>query len=277
MPQDPSSMASFDPVLAEWKSFATNTHHGLVEKCLKMAQLLEYPDLDVSKYVSDLRALRESFRLDLDANSDPTSRIKALGSYVFRTCGFRGNMEDHYDPRNNFLNEVMDRRSGIAITISIVYAEIARGAGLEMRLISFPGRVLVGYNDIIIDPLVGGQILVHSDLQVILEEIGAHNLEVPSQMVAEATPERILVRMARNLKHSYIHSYAHQKALQCTQFALALENDSAEDLRDAGLLRARLQDRDGALNDLNRYLELNPNGDDIDHVLEIIHQMRSSQ
>lgn len=270
-------MMDFDPFLAEWKSIATNSRYSLVERSLKMAQLLEYPDLDVSKSIADLAKLRESFKINLDSDLDVTSKIKALGSFIFGKCGFNGNFEDHYDPRNNFLNDVIESRSGIAITISIVYVEVGLGAGLDMHLISFPGRVLVRCNEMVIDPLVGGQILKRDDLRVLLEASGLHSSDLVPEMLAIASPERLLVRMARNLKHSYMHSYAHQKALWCAQIALTLAKDSPEDVRDAGLLRARLQDRNGALKDLNRYLELNPNGDDVDHIIEMIRQIRSNQ
>lgn len=270
-------MAGFDPFIAEWRSVAANPRYSLTERSLKMAQLLEYPDLDVSKYIAEIAQLRESFRLGLDSGLDEASKIKALGSYVFGRCGFSGNFEDHYDPRNNFLNDVIDRRSGIAITIAIVYAEIARGAGLAMNLVSFPGRVLARCGGEIIDPLTGGRILGRADLASLLKASGLHSSELAPEMLAVASAERLLVRMARNLKHSYMHSYAHEKALRCALIALTLARDSPEDVRDAGLLRARLQDRDGALEDLNRYLEINPNGDDVDHVIEIIRQIRSSR
>ncbi len=270
-------MPGFDPFLAEWGSVATDPRYGLVEKSLKMAQLLEYPDLEVARYVAELAGLGESFRLGLDAGLDAAAKIKALGSYVFGKCGFAGNFEDHYDPRNNFLNDVIDTRTGIAITISMVYAEIGCGAGLELRLVSFPGRVLTRCGDLVIDPLVGGKVLGQDDLGALLEVSGLHRSELAPEMLQAASAERILVRMARNLKHSYMHSYAHQKALMCARMALALARDSPEDIRDAGLLRARLQDRDGALEDLNRYLEINPNGEDVDHIIEMIRQIRSNQ
>ncbi len=270
-------MPAFDPFLAEWSSFATDARYSLIERGLKMAQLLEYPELDISAYVAKLAAMRESFRLDMGYATDTPSVIGALNSHVFGTCAFRGDFEDHYDPRNNFLNEVIDRRVGIAITVSMVYAEIARGARLEMRLISFPGRVLVGHGTTVIDAVAGGRILGQDDLRALLKATVGPNAEPAEDILVGATPERMLVRLTRNLKHSYMHSYAHDKALRCARMALVLAPDSAEDMRDAGLLEARLQDRQGAIEHLGRYLEMNPNGDDVDHVLEIIRQMRSSR
>ena len=270
-------MVNFDPFLAEWKLFANDEHYGIVEKSLKMAQLVEYPDLDITKYVKNIAQLRESFRLDLGTNLDVPTKIAELGIYFFGVCGFRGDFDDHYNPRNNFLNDVIDRRSGIAITISIIYAEIGKGAGLEMRLIGFPGRALVGCGDNIIDPLVGARILQKEDLCNILELNGITSTDLHPELLAQASTEKLLICMARNLKHSYMHSFAYDKALLCTQIALALSDSSVMDLRDAGLLKARLQDRNGALEDLNQYLEMNPNGEDVDHVIEIMHQIRSNQ
>ena len=269
-------MPDFDPFLAEWAAFAASARHSLVERGLKMAQLLEYPDLDIAAYAARIAAMRESFRLDVDRARGPTGAIGALNAHVFGTCGFRGNFEDHYDPRNNFLNEVIDRRTGIAITVSIIYAEVARGAGIDVGLVSFPGRVLARHGDVVIDAVAGGRILSEGDVAALLEAAVGPGAELTQALLAPATPERLLVRMARNLKHSYMHSYAHDRALRCARMALALAPDSAEDVRDAGLLEARLQNRKGAIEHLGRYLEINPNGDDVDHVLEIIRQMRSS-
>lgn len=269
-------MTKFDPVLAEWASVAGDQSSTLVQKSLKMAQLLEYPDLDVSEYVKKLDNLCEGFGMCTDSSASSKEKLKALGSYMFGTCEFRPNYEDHYDPRNSFLNCVIDNRSGIAITISIIYAEIGRGAGLDLGLVSFPGRVLVRYGSLIIDPLAGGKALERDDMQDLLEATGLQRSELDPAMLVLASPERLLVRMARNLKHSYMHSYAHQKALQCAQIALSMARDSPEDVRDAGLMRARLQDRHGALEDLNRYLEINPNGEDVDHIIDMIHQIRSN-
>jgi len=269
-------MAAFDPFLAEWAAFASDPRRSLAERGLKMAQLLEYPDLDIAAYVERIAAMRESFRLDMGRARGPEAAIGALNAHVFGTCGFRGDFEDHYDPRNNFLNEVIDRRAGIAITVSIIYAEVARGAGLEVDLVSFPGRVLARHGSTVIDAVAGGKVLSGGDVAALLEAAVGPGAEVTGRLLAPASPEGLLVRMARNLKHSYMHSYAHDRALRCARMALALAPDSAEDVRDAGLLEARLQNREGAIEDLGRYLEINPNGDDVDHVLEIIRQMRSS-
>ena len=160
--------------------------------------------------------------------------------------------------------------------MSIIYAEIAKFVGLELKVVGFPGHVLVKYNEeMILDPFNDGIPVNVDDLQEILDINFDGELEFQPEFLDEIGQEQILTRMARNLKNSYIQSYAYEKALKCTDMALAISPDSPEDIRDKGILEERLLHSEVALEYLNKYLEMNPNAEDVDFILELIRSIKT--
>lgn len=265
----------FDPIIAEWKAYATNENLTLVEKCLKLAQILEYPDLDISKYIEKLNELGISLRNSIDKIDNPTYKISMLNEFMFDHERFTGDQDDYYNPKNNFLNDVIDKKSGIPITISIVYAEIAKYIELDLRIVGFPSHILVKYGEeMILDPFYGGRLLTMEDLEDILFNSYGEDVKFQPEFLNEISPEKILIRMTRNLKNSYIQSYAYERAMLCINMTLALEPISSEEIRDKGILEERLLNHDQALTCLNQYLEINPNAEDADFVLELIKSIR---
>lgn len=265
----------FDPFVAEWKSFVRNPNHNLVEKCLKLAQILEYPDLSISEYIKKLNDIGKLLKLSINKNDNPTYLISMLNEHIFHHQGFIGDIDDYYNPKNNFLNAVLDKKSGIPITLSIIYAEVAKHIGLDLHIAGFPSHVVVKYGEeMVLDPFDGGKLLSIDDLREILYESYGDGVEFLPEYLDDIGPEQILVRMARNLKNSYVQSYAYDKAMRCIDMALAFEPDSPEDIRDKGILEERLLHSDKALEFLNKYLEMNPNAEDVDFILELIKSIR---
>lgn len=266
----------FDPAVAEWISFVGNPNFNLVEKCLKFAQILEYPELDVDKYISKINHMGRSLKESTAHAKNRTYLISMLNEHVFENLGFDGDREDYYNPKNNFLNEVIDKRTGLPITISILYAEIAKFVGLELKIVGFPGHILVKYDEeTILDPFDGGALLDADDLQDILDESFAGQITLDPNFLDEISEDKILTRLARNVKNSYAQSYVYEKALRCVNMVLAIEPDSAEDIRDKGILEERMLNPDVALVHLNKYLEINPNAEDVDFILELIHSIKT--
>jgi len=140
----------------------------------------EYPDLDIAQYLSHLDAMAADVRSRPGGVEDPLRLFTGLGDYLFREQGFRGNTEDYYDPRNSFLNEVLDRRTGIPITLSAVYMEVGRRLGLRLHGVGMPGHFLVKYvgpnEEIIVDPFHGGAIVSPADCQRILDPHAANEV-----------------------------------------------------------------------------------------------------
>ncbi len=265
----------FDPFVAEWASYVNNPNLGPVEKYLKMAQLLEYPDLDIGAYIEKINVLGRhcwSVCPDEGKNEDKVGRFN--GEF-FGSLGYGPDETDYYDPRNNFLNEVIDRKIGIPITLSILYTEVATRTGLDIRVVDFPGHILAKIDEtLILDPYNGGMIVGHDELQAILDGVFDGEVLFKPEYLDEAKPERMMIRMARNLKNSYMHSYDYARAGRCADMVLAFDPESPDDVRDKGIIEGRLLHYETALGHLNRYLEINPGGDDVDHVLEMIKNIR---
>jgi len=269
------SAEKFDPFIAEWISFSKNLNYNLVEKCLKMAQILEYPALNISKYVEKINEMGNSLKIKIGQVKNSTYHISMLNEYLFDELGFDGAEEDYYDPGNSFLNVVLDKKTGIPITLSIIYAEVAKSIGLNLQIIGFPGHVIVKYKEeIILDPFYSGRLLTIEDLEEILtRNFGEVDVLVP-EYLNEATTDQLLTRLLRNLKNAYTQSYAYNNAMKCTDMILGMQPESPEEIRDKGILEERLLRYDKAIPLLNKYLELQPEADDVDFILELIKSVR---
>jgi len=266
----------FDPFVAEWFSFVKNPNFNLVEKCLKFSQLLEYPDLDVEKYIKKINRIGVSLKESINDVKNPAYLISMLNKHLFENLGFSGNDTDYFNPKHNFLNEVVDKKTGLPITLSILYAEVAKFVGLDLKVVGFFSHVLVKYNEeVILDPFYDGMLLDIDDLQDMLDLKFDGELEFRPEFLDEISTEQILVRMARNLKNSYAQSFDYDKALRCVDMVLTIEPESPSDIRDKGILEGQMLNSDAALRYLNKYLEINPNAEDVDFILELVRSIKA--
>ena len=269
------SAEKFDPFVSEWVSFSKNSKYNLIEKSLKLAQILEYPDLNISKYIEKINEIGNSLKLKIKYVKNSTYLISMLNEHVFEKYGFQGDDEDYYDPRNNFLNAVIDKKTGIPITLSIIYSEVAKYIGLDLKIVGFPGHVVVKYEEeMIIDPFYSGRLLTINDLEEILYRNFGDGVEFIPEYLNTATTDQILTRLLRNLKNAYTQSYAYGKAMRCTDMILGIRPESPEEIRDKGILEERLLHYNEALPLLNKYLELEPEAEDADFILELIKSVR---
>ena len=269
------SAEKFNPFVSEWISFSKNPNYNLIEKCLKLAQILDYPELNISKYIEKINEIGNSLKIKIGEVKNPTYLISVLNEYLFDELGFYGSEEDYYDPVNSFLNVVLDKKTGIPITLSILYSEVAKHIGLDLRIVGFPGHVIVKYKkEMILDPFYRGRLLTIEDLEKILNRNFGENVEFIPEYLNEATTEQLLTRLLRNLKNAYTQSYAYDNAMKCTDMILGMQPESSEEIRDKGILEERLLRYDKALPLLNKYLELEPEADDADFILELIKSVR---
>jgi len=247
----------------------------LIEKCLKLGQIIEYPELNISKYIEKINEMGNSLKIKIGEVKNPTYLISMLNEYLFDELGFHGAEEDYYDPVNSFLNVVLDKKTGIPITLSILYSEVAKHIGLDLRIVGFPGHVIVKYKkEMILDPFYRGRLLTVEDLEKILNRNFGEDVEFVPEYLNEATTEQLLTRLLRNLKNAYTQSYAYDNAMKCTDMILGMQPESPEEIRDKGILEERLLRYDKALPFLNKYLELEPEADDADFILELIKSVR---
>ena len=217
------SAEKFDPFVSEWISFSKNPNYNLIEKCLKMAQILEYPELDISKYIEKINDISNSLKAKIGEVKNSTYLISMLNEHLFDELGFYGAEDDYYDPGNSFLNIVLDKKAGIPITLSIVYSEVAKNIGLDLQIVGFPGHVIEKYEDeVILDPFYRGRLLTIEDLEGILSRNFGEDVEFTPEYLNNATSEQLLTRLLRNLKNAYTQSYAYDNAMTVSYTHLTL-------------------------------------------------------
>ena len=219
----------------------------------------EYPSLDVEEYLDRIDELAERAR-ERVGRYPPTERIARFNHLLFRELGFVGNRENYDDPRNSFLNEVLDRKVGIPITLAVVYTEIGSRMGLPVVGVGFPGHFLVrwmGERGALIDPFFGGVITREQCAEKLRSNYGP-DAQMDDRLLAPATPRETLARMLRNLKLNYLGSGDLPRALSAVDRILVVTPDDAGELRDRGILYYRLECFAAALEDFERYLALAP-------------------
>lgn len=226
---------------------------------------VEYPALDPQPYLDQVEAmgLNASARLGSVAHVS-SEAITVLNEYLFEEEGFSGNREHYDDPRNSFLNEVLDRRTGIPISLAVIYLEVARRAGLDITGVNFPGHFLlrtggpaIGEN-LIIDPFHGGALLSEVDCRQLLRNHVGEEAAFDSSLLTPATRHDIVVRMLVNLKRLYVRMRSFPQARFISTLLLAADPSAISELRDRGLLAYHLEDFASALRDLEEYLRLSP-------------------
>jgi regulator of sirC expression with transglutaminase-like and TPR domain len=221
----------------------------------------EYPGLDVDAYLARFERLARAAGARLAGAESTPERVDRLNRFLFEEEGFAGNREQYEDPRNSFLNDVLDRKTGIPITLSLVYMEVGRRIGLDVRGIGFPGHFLVksvGAPEIVIDAF-HGRVLSLDDCQALLIGIlGRHVALEPGVHLRAATPREILVRLLSNLKRIYLRREDLGRALACCDRILLLAPDAPLEVRDRGMIYEQLDCFSAALLDLQRYLDLAP-------------------
>ena len=231
---------------------------------------IEYPSLDPRPYVAMLdRMGREAAkRIGSVAASPQEESVRAFNEYLYDEQGFAGNRDRYDDPRNSFLNEVLDRRTGIPISLAVIYLEVSRRAGLRVDGVNFPGHFLLrareaigsdsGSEVVIIDPFHGGAQLSEYDCRQLLRQHVGDEAAFDTTLLAPATRHDIVVRMLVNLKRLYVRMRSFPQARFISSLLLTVDPSAISELRDRGLLAYHLQDFAAALRDLEEYLRLVP-------------------
>lgn len=253
----------------------------LAEAALLIAQSAR-PELKVAEYLIRIDVLGEEARERAFGAVSDGDRILALNRYLFEEQGFAPNVENYYDVRNSFLDQVLDRRVGIPITLSILYMEVGRRIGLPLQGVSFPGHFLVKCKlpegTIVLDPYAGGASLSLQDLQQRLRQ--ASGGEVSRAIVAgklgAASNKEILARVLRNLQAIYTQQGEADRALAMMEWIIALAPSDPAVVRDRGLLYAKLECFRAAVSDLEHYLERVPDAHDRDDIRARVVELRQA-
>ncbi|MEE9172362.1 MAG: transglutaminase-like domain-containing protein [candidate division NC10 bacterium] len=241
----------------------------------------EYPHLDTEGYLGRIGGMAERVKDRVSLELDPVTVIEELNRYLFDEEGFRGNSEDYDDPKNSFLNEVIDRRKGIPITLSILYMEIAWRLDLHLVGVGLPGHFIIKYQsgdrEILIDPFHRGALLSEEDCQRTLDQIYKGKMAFHRGLLTSTPKRSILARMLNNLKGSYLRRKNFPGALRVVQRLLIIHPDSPTEVRDRGLIYGEMKQIPLAIADLRHYLDAVEEADDREAITEHLRHLQMRQ
>jgi len=273
---NPSPLEYFANLVADDSSFA------LLEAAVAIAQD-EYPQLDVQVVLSEIDALALRLKKRMPADAAPVQRLRFLNRFFYQELGFAGNVNDYYDRRNSYLNDVLVQRRGIPLTLALLYVELAGQLGLTARGVSFPGHFLVKLRmpqgEVVIDPF-DGRSLSREDLDERLAPYRRRqglvgDFEAPLGLFLQAAPARdIVARMLRNLKEIHRSARDGLRWLAVQHRLVVLLPQSWDERRDRALAHALLGQHDAAIRDLEAYLQHRPDADDAKAMTEQLEQLR---
>jgi regulator of sirC expression with transglutaminase-like and TPR domain len=242
----------------------------LVRAALTIART-EYTDLHLESFVARVDELARRVEARITEVGDAAETIAALNHVLFQEAGLRGNREDYYDPRNSFLNDVLDRGLGIPITLALIYMEVGRRLGFPLFGVGMPGHFLLKHYDIdgrerLIDCFNGGDILSTQDCQHRLDEIYSGKMTLRPEFLFAVSRRQILTRILNNLKTVHLSTRNFRKALPIVDLVLVIYPRSPEDVKQRALLRYSLGQNKGAAEALEEYLKMSPDASDADEI-----------
>ena len=263
------------------RSFAEEVSRPEAEIDLARAALLagaeEEPlQSDVAHCLARLDEMGEEARARAAAWGGP--RVEALNRYLFEEQGFAGNESDYYDPRNSMLHRVLARRTGIPITLSIVYIEVGRRAGLAVEGVGLPGHFIVRAREgegeaVLVDPF-NQRTTDREECQSRLDVIYNGQLTLSDEHLLPVGARSILARLLGNLKAVYVHAQLFRRALAAVERILLLAPHDVDERRDRGMLLAQLNRMPEAVAETQTYLNLAPNAPDAEAVREQLKKMQ---
>ncbi len=236
----------------------------------------EYPDLDVGHWISRLDAIAASVRPRLSGAPDPPEILGMLNDVIFRDLEFRGNHEDYYSPQNSFLNDVIERRLGIPITLATVYMAVARRVGLELQGTGFPGHFLVRHTrpgwPILVDCFHAGRIMTEEECRARLHAMGWPTWD--PRFVEPVAAETILRRMLNNLKAIYLERHDWERLRRTVLQILIVAPDDHDERYTLGLALAGVGRLRAAIAELERFLAQRPGAPNRDAVERMLRALR---
>ena len=284
--------ANIDSLIRDWKSnvvkdvTSSDDTGRLAEHALHLARILAYPDLDVPAALYRIDSMGQEVaqlaKKSLTTPRRPTHIIDKINDYLFNVHKFKANTDDYYNPMNSYLNVVTERKTGIPITLAILYVRVARAVNFKMHPVNFPGHFLIKHvlednsGEIIVDPFNGGRIMDDYSLKTLLDQTyPRQNIPLTHALVKQATPAQVIIRMLNNLKGSYYEAQDMDRYGIANEMVLAIDQYNPDGIRDKGIMLLKKGEPSEALKVLNSYLEINPEADDADEILDVIRQIRS--
>jgi regulator of sirC expression with transglutaminase-like and TPR domain len=204
----------------------------------------DYPERDLEEYRGLLDHIAGRVQPEVERAGNGSGRARAISDHLFDRLGYTGNHDDYYDPRNSFLCEVIDRRIGIPISLSVLYLEIARRVGVLAQGVNFPGHFLVrvAIEDawLFLDPYTRGRVLTPVDLEALLRKTTTPNAVLEPSVIAAASKRQIVARMLVNLAGIYGRNGDLPRSLDVLERLAVLEPGNPRIARDLSQLRERV-------------------------------------
>ena len=271
---DPSDM---ERELLLWEQFvglARSDDGGIdLGHAALMIAATEYPQLDIDRELASLDSLSAAAAYRIGGERDPLYCMNALSEYLFDEVGFNGNSEDYYDPRNSYLNEVLNRRLGIPIMLSLVCIEVGKRLDVPLVGVGMPGHFLVRHRDeeaVFVDPFHRGIMLSEEECAQRLREITQDGFAWDRRYLTPVTNRDYVARILRNLKVIYLQRNDFQRALVMIDRLVALYPEEPLERRDRGLARYRTANYLGARDDLQFHLDNGPAGAETEELQRLI-------
>ena len=238
----------------------------------------EYPDLDVEAYEERLHDLGAHLEARIHPAADLRSQLEEAHRLLFDEYGFHGNEDEYSDPRNLYLNDVIDRRIGIPVTLAIVYVEVCRAAGIDARPVGLPGHVIVRVENIdgpiLVDPFHRGRELSEEECRQLVRSVFGRRTPFREHFLEPVTARQLIQRLLHNLKAGYLQRADEERAGRTIELLLAMFPWDLDELRDRGMLRERVGDLPAALEDLEQYVRYRAGARDIQTVNEAVRSLR---
>ena len=257
----------------------------ITEYVLHIARIIDYLDLKISDYMNMMDEMGKELKSQIkNAKSmRPTHIIEKLNEFFFDDKKFQPNVSDYYNPINNYLNMVLEKRTGIPITLSLIYIHLASYIDFKLHPVNFPSHFLVKYvldedtdESIVIDTFNKGRIMDDYILQDLLNKAYPRStISLSNNLMKKTNSSQILIRVLNNLKNGYMEVDDLNKIMKINEMILSLDSSSSEALRDKGIILYRNKKYQQALEILYNYIDLNPEADDIDRILELVKQIRN--
>ena len=243
----------------------------------------EYPELDSAAYESRIQAYSRSLDKFVRGAESEAAQLRSINNFLFDELGFSGDDKNYYDPRNSYLNDVLDRRLGNPISLAVVQIELAQRLGVPLEGVSFPGHFLVRLpldeGIVVLDPFQKGRSLDAAELRRRARtHLDTHDIDDArlARMLEPASHRAILTRMLRNLKGVYVEREQWDKALRCSDRLLTLDIHQPAEYRDRGNYYLRMGHVSAARADLRRYLALVPHAEDVDAIAQQLTELGTS-
>lgn len=238
----------------------------------------EYPDLDVLEYINALDTIASEIKERLPTQKYPLRIIQCINQYLYKDLGFSGNTVEYYDPRNSFLNDVIERRLGIPITLALVYLEIAKRIDFPMVGVGMPGHFLirpaVADMEIFVDAFNQGEVMFPDDCQERLMQVYGQPVTMQPEFLLTVSNRQFLARILSNLKIIYLNAQQLSKALAAVERILLLFPDTAAEIRDRGLIYYQIGRWVAAVNDFETYLAKVPEAQDAPVIRRLLNQLK---